>query len=239
MYENYPFWFTVLTQLGFRVMLSGRSNHDMFERGMESIPSENVCYPAKLAHGHVEWLLDKGIRTIFYPCVVYEQDAVDGSDNHFNCPIVAFYPQVIEKNLDRLREPGVRYLDPFLNLNEPEKLASELVATFEDFGVTLAEARAAVEAGFVEDAAAKADIRAEGVRALAYVAEHGLRGIVLAGRPYHVDPEINHGIPELITGLGMAVLTEDAIADPPPLRRRCASATSGPTTPGSTRRPGS
>lgn len=219
MYENYPFWFTVLTQLGFRVMLSGRSNHDMFERGMESIPSENVCYPAKLAHGHVEWLLDKGIRTIFYPCVVYEQDAVDGSDNHFNCPIVAFYPQVVEKNLDRLREPGVRYLDPFLNLNEPEKLAAELVATFEDYGVSLAEARAAVEAGFVEDAAAKADIRAEGARALAYLAERGLRGIVLAGRPYHVDPEINHGIPELITGLGMAVLTEDAIADPPPIRR--------------------
>ena len=214
MYENYPLWFTILTRLGFRVTISGRSSHELFERGMESIPSENVCYPAKLAHGHLEWLLDKGIRTIFYPCVPLEAKAIEAADNHFNCPVVAFYPQVLERNLVRLREPGVRYLAPFLNLNDPGKLASRLVEVFADWDVTLEEAQAAVEAGYAEDAAAKADVRAEGRRALEYMAAHDVKGIVLAGRPYHVDPEVNHGVPQLINKLGMAVLTEDSIVDP-------------------------
>ena len=216
MYENYPLWFTILTSLGFKVMLSGRSNHDLFEAGMESIPSENVCYPAKLAHGHIEWLLDRDVRTIFYPCVSYEQKA-EASDNHFNCPVVAFYPQVLEKNADRLREPGVRYLDPFVNLADPGKLAERLVEVFAWCGVTDEEAREAVRLGFEEDARFKADVAAEGVRALEYMADHGTKGIVLAGRPYHVDPEVNHGIPEMITQLGMVVLSEDAIALNPDL----------------------
>ena len=211
LYENYPLWFTILTNLGFRVILSGRSSHELFEKGMESIPSENVCYPAKLSHGHIESLLDQGVRTIFYPCVSFEQELFDNADNHFNCPIVAFYPQVIANNLDRLRADGVRYLDPFVNLADPEKLAERLVDIFADWNVTLDEARDAVAAGFAEDAAVKADLRAEGQRALAYLAEHGGKGIVLAGRPYHVDPEINHGVPELINSLGMAVFTEDSI----------------------------
>jgi len=219
MYENYPFWFTVLSRLGFRVVLSGRSSHETLAAGAESIPSENVCYPAKLAHGHLENLLDRGVRTIFYPCVPFEQRQFADADNHFNCPIVAFYPQVLEKNVPRLREPGIRYLDPFLNLNEPAHLAQRLVEVFEDFDVGLAEARDAVEAGYAEDARVKADIRAEGRRALAWLAEHGGRGIVLAGRPYHLDPEINHGIPELITGLGMAVLTENSVIDAPRVTR--------------------
>ncbi|MGC3995269.1 MAG: acyl-CoA dehydratase activase-related protein [Propionicimonas sp.] len=214
MYENYPLWFTILSSLGFRVTISGRSSHELFETGMESIASENVCYPAKLAHGHIEHLLDKGIRTIFYPCVPLEARESAASDNHFNCPVVAFYPQVIEKNLARLQEPGIRYLAPMLNLAEPEFLASRLVEVFADWNVTLEEATAAVEAGYAEDARVKADIRAEGRRALEYIAERGIKGIVLAGRPYHVDPEVNHGIPSLINGLGMAVLTEDAIVDP-------------------------
>ncbi len=214
MYENYPLWFTILTQLGFRVTLSGRSSHDVFESGMESIPSENACYPAKLAHGHIEHLLDRGITTIFYPCVPLEARETQASDNHFNCPVVAFYPQVIERNLPRLQEPGIRYLSPMLNLNEPGKLAARLVETFADFGVTRAEAEAAVAAGYEEDARFKADVRAEGQRALEYIAEHHIKGIVLAGRPYHVDPEVHHGIPSLITGLGMAVLTEDSILEP-------------------------
>ncbi|MCA0294297.1 MAG: acyl-CoA dehydratase activase-related protein [Actinobacteria bacterium] len=219
MYENYPFWFTALSSLGFRVILSGRSSHDSLAQGAESIPSENVCYPAKLAHGHLEDLLDRGVRTIFYPCVPFEQQQFTEADNHFNCPIVAFYPQVLEKNVPRLREAGIRYLDPFLNLNEPEHLAQRLVEVFEDYDVTLAEAQAAVTAAYAEDAKVKADIKAEGRRALAWLAAHDARGIVLAGRPYHVDPEINHGIPELITGLGMAVLTEDAVIDLPQLKR--------------------
>ncbi|MBK8446543.1 MAG: 2-hydroxyacyl-CoA dehydratase [Micropruina sp.] len=213
MYENFPLWFTILTTLGFRVTISGRSSHEVFESGMESIPSENVCYPAKLAHGHLEHLLDKGIRTIFYPCVPLEAKEVEGADNHFNCPVVAFYPQVIEKNLSRLQEAGVTYLAPMLNLNDPAKLAQRLVEVFSEWNVTLAEAQAAVDAGYAEDAKVKADIRAEGRRALDYMAAHGIKGIVLAGRPYHVDPEVNHGIPSLINGLGMAVLTEDAIVD--------------------------
>ncbi len=219
MYENYPLWFTILSRLGFRVTISGRSSHDLFEQGMESIPSESVCYPAKLAHGHLEWLLDRGIRTIFYPCVPLEAKQFDAADNHYNCPVVAFYPQVLERNMDRLREPGVRFLAPFVNLDEPDKLAERLVEIFADFDVTAEEARAAVEAGYAEDARAKADIRAEGRRALAYMAEHDVPGVVLAGRPYHVDPEVNHGIPSLINGLGMAVLTEDSIIDAPELER--------------------
>jgi len=219
MYENYPLWFTVLTHLGFKVVLSGRSSHELFESGMESIPSENVCYPAKLAHGHLDDLLERGIRTIFYPCVTNEQQAFEAADNNFNCPIVAFYPQVLAKNVDALREAGVRYLDPFLNLTNPDKLAERLVEVFDAFDVSLDEAREAVRLGFAEDQRFKEDVRAEGRRALAYMAEHGAKGIVLAGRPYHVDPEINHGIPEIITQLGMVVLSEDAVADVPRLQR--------------------
>ena len=219
MYENYPLWFTILTRLGFRVILSGRSSHDVFTDGMESIPSENVCYPAKLAHGHLENLLDAGVHTIFLPCVTYEQQLFEAADNHFNCPIVAFYPQVLANNVPRLRQAGIRYLDPFLNLADPAHLARRLVEVFADYDVTLEEATEAVAAGFAEDAQAKADILAEGRRALAWIAERGLRGIVLAGRPYHVDPEINHGIPELITGLGLAVFTEDSVIDGPTLTR--------------------
>jgi predicted CoA-substrate-specific enzyme activase len=219
LYENYPLWFTILTRLGFRVILSGRSSHDVFTDGMESIPSENVCYPAKLAHGHIENLLDAGVRTIFLPCVTYEQQQFEAADNHFNCPIVAFYPQVLANNVPRLRQAGIRYLDPFLNLADPAHLARRLVEVFTDYDVTLEEATEAVAAGFAEDAKAKADIVAEGRRALAWIAERGVRGIVLAGRPYHVDPEINHGIPELITGLGMAVFTEDSVIDAPALAR--------------------
>lgn len=214
MYENYPLWFTILTHLGFKVVLSGRSSHELFEAGMETIPSENVCYPAKLAHGHLEWLLDRGVKTIFYPCVSFEQREAEATHNHYNCPIVAFYPQVLEKNVDRLREPGIRFLDPFVNLNDSAKLAERLVEVFEDFGVTPDEAREAVRLGYAEDARVKADVRAEGRRALDYMREHGLKGIVLAGRPYHVDPEINHGIPEMITQLGMPVLTEDSVSEP-------------------------
>ncbi len=214
MYENFPLWFTILTRLGFRVTISGRSSHEVFEAGMESIPSENVCYPAKLVHGHIESLLDRGITTIFYPCVPLEAKEIEGADNHFNCPVVAFYPQVIERNLPRLQDSAIRYLSPMLNLNEPEFLAQRLVEVFADWNVTLAEATDAVQAGYEEDAKVKADVRAEGRRALEWMAEHDVKGIVLAGRPYHVDPEVNHGIPSLINGLGMAVLTEDAIVEP-------------------------
>ena len=219
MYENFPLWFTILTHLGFKVMISGRSSHELFEDGMETIPSENICYPAKLAHGHIEWLLDKGVKTIFYPCVNFEQQEFDEADNNFNCPVVAFYPQVLEKNMDRLREPGIKYLDPFVNLANPEHLAKRLVEIFEDWDVTEEEAREAVRLGYEEDAQVKADVKAEGRRALQYMVDKDVKGIVLAGRPYHIDPEIHHGIPELINQLGMVVLSEDAVADMPRVER--------------------
>ncbi len=216
-YEDYPLWFTILTRLGFQVTLSGRSNHDLFEAGMESIPSENVCYPAKLAHGHVEWLLDRGVKTIFFPCVNYERQQFSDADNNYNCPIVAYYPQVLEKNIDRLREPGVRFLDPFVNLNEPDHLARRLTEIFADWDVTAAEAREAVAAGYAELAQVRKDIKAEGDRALQYMRENNMRGIVLAGRPYHIDPEINHGIPETVVQLGMVVFSEDALSGDEPV----------------------
>ena len=231
MYENYPLWFTILTQLGFRVMISGRSNHELFESGMDSIPSENVCYPAKLAHGHVKSLIDKGVKTIWFPCVFFERKLVDRADDHFNCPIVATYPEVIRTNVEQLRGgrggtgdaegadgaegAGVRMLSPFLNLANPGKLAERLVEVFADWDVTLPEARKAVAAGFAEDAAFKADVRAEGRRALRWMEDNGRKGIVLAGRPYHIDPEINHGVPDVINTLGMAVLSEDSILPEP------------------------
>ena len=211
MYEDYPLWFTILNNLGFSVLLSGRSNHDLFEKGMESIPAENVCYPAKLAHGHVEWLLDHGAKTIFFPAVNYELSQFEDADNNYNCPIVAYYPQVIDKNIDRLHQPDVRYMVPFVNLNNPENLTKRIAEIFADWGVTAEEAQAAVTAGYEELARFHDDVKAEGDRALQYMRENNMRGIVLAGRPYHVDPEINHGIPETITKLGMVVLSEDAL----------------------------
>ena len=212
MYENYPFWFTMLTALGFRVMISGRSNHDLFETGMESIPSENVCYPAKLVHGHIESLLNKGITTIFYPCVDFEQKLTE-SENSFNCPIVATYPEVIRNNMERLTEPGTQFISPFVNFGNRDYLPAHLSKTFKEYGydIPVEEMKAALDKAWEEDAAVKAEIRAKGVETIEWMREHGVRGIVLAGRPYHLDPEINHGIPELIAAYGLTVLTEDCL----------------------------
>ena len=216
MYENYPLWFTVLTRLGFRVLLSPRSSHDLFTEGMDSIASENICYPAKLVHGHIEALLAKGVRTVFYPSVSYERELVPGADNCYNCPVVASYPQVIANNIAGLRDgvdgEPVRFIHPFMHLGHRDKVIDAIAREFAYAGVTREEAREAVEAGFAEMETFAADMRKAGEETLARVEREGLRGIVLAGRPYHVDPEVHHGIPELINGLGMAVLTEDSIA---------------------------
>ncbi len=219
MYENYPLWFTVLTELGFRVVLSGRSNHKLFEKGMDSIPSESVCYPAKLVHGHITDLIEKGIQLIFYPDISYEQKEISGANNNFNCPIVVSYPEVIRTNVEKLREKNVRLLNPFFSLSNRPKLIERLAAEFAEFGVTRAEARRAVEKGFAEMDQFKADIRAKGQEILRYLEETGQKGIVLAGRPYHIDPEIHHGIPQMINTLGLAVLTEDSIIEPGLLER--------------------
>ena len=213
MYENYPFWFTLLTSLGFKVMISGRSSHELFETGIESIASENICYPAKLVHGHVKWLLNKGIKTIFYPCVSYEENLVPDTDNHYNCPVVANYPVVIGANMPELREEGVRYMRPYFNMANHELMIDRIVEEFAWADVTREEAETAVKAAYAENEVFKHDVQMEGLKALAYMKEHNCRGIVLAGRPYHIDPEVNHGIPETICALGMVVLSEDSICD--------------------------
>ncbi len=213
MYENYPFWFTLLTSLGFKVMISGRSSHELFETGIESIASENICYPAKLVHGHIKWLLNKGVKNIFYPCVSYEENLVPNTDNHYNCPVVANYPVVIGANMPELRAEGIRYMRPYFNMANHELMVDRIVEEFAWANVTREEAEIAVKAAYAENEVFKHDVQMEGLKALAYMKEHDCRGIVLAGRPYHIDPEVNHGIPETICSLGMVVLSEDSICE--------------------------
>lgn len=216
LYEQYPFWFTFFTKLGFRVVLSARSSKDIFIKGMETIPSESLCYPAKLANGHVIDLIEKGVKTIFYPCLPREKKEKEDAPNNFNCPVVAYYPEVIKVNVDALREQGIRFLYPFLPIESPERMKKRLYQVLKSFDIGRKEIEAAVEAAYAERDACIRDIRQKGEEALAWLAENNGKGIILAGRPYHVDPEINHGIPEMITGLGLAVLTEDSVCHQAP-----------------------
>ncbi|MCQ2533278.1 MAG: acyl-CoA dehydratase activase-related protein [Clostridia bacterium] len=218
-YENYPFWFTVLTKLGFRVIVSSRSTHELFERGMDTIPSESVCYPAKLTHGHIENLIERNITTIFYPDVPYENEENEASGNHYNCPIVCSYPEVIKNNVENIREKNIKFLNPFIPLDNLNIVAEKLVNTFAYWNVTIQEAVEAVKAGSEEYNKFKEDIRNKGKEILEKMKKENMKGIVLAGRPYHIDPEIHHGIPEMINSLGLAVLTEDSVAVPGNLSR--------------------
>lgn len=210
LYENYPFWFTFFTRLKFRVELSPRSSKKIYERGLETIPSDTACYPAKLAHGHIESLIRRGVDLIFYPSIPRERGETEKADDCFNCPVVSGYPQVLGSNVDALS--GVRYLAPYLPFGDTRKLARRLYEELREFGVTPEEVREAVAEARIEERRAQADIRAAGERAIARLRTEGGIGIVLAGRPYHLDPEIHHGIPELIASLGMTVLTEDSVA---------------------------
>jgi predicted CoA-substrate-specific enzyme activase len=211
-YENYPFWHTFFTKLKFRVVISPRSSSKIYQKGIETIPSESVCYPAKLVHGHIMSLIEKGVDTIFYPCIPYERREDENSDNCFNCPIVTSYSETIRHNMDALRENNIRFINPFLPYNDLKRLKERLYEEFEEFGVTKAEIYAAVDAAWKEEETFLEDIRKKGEEVLRYLDETGKQGIVLAGRPYHIDPEINHGIPELITSYDMAVLTEDSVS---------------------------
>lgn len=211
-YENYPFWFTLLTSLKFRVILSENSSKKIFNLGIETIPSESVCYPAKLTHGHILSLINKNIKTIFYPCVPYEYIEDKNANNHYNCPIVTSYPEVIKHNIDQLNLKGVKYISPFLSLHNKEKLYKRIVDIFKDYNVTLKEAITAVNLAFEERENVKNDIRNKGEEALKYINDKKIKGIVLCGRPYHIDTEINHGLPDIITSYNMAVLTEDSIS---------------------------
>ncbi len=210
MWEDYPFWFTFFTNLGFRVELSPYSSKAVYEKGIESIPSESACYPAKLVHGHIMSLIEAGIHFIFYPSVVYERRDIAESDNNYNCPIVTSYSENIKNNVEELKE--VKFLNPFLSMGEKKTLEKRLIQEFKQFGLSATEISAAVEAAWQEWGQFREDIHQKGIETLQYIKEHNMTGIVLGGRPYHADPEINHGIPELIAGYHIAVLTEDSVA---------------------------
>lgn len=212
LYENYPFWATFFKQLHFRVILSPFSSRKIYELGMESIPSESECYPAKLAHGHVQWLINQGIKTIFHPCVFYEHQETLGAQNHFNCPIVVSYPENIKNNVEAVTNGAVRYIRPFMAFTDEKTVADRMVKLCrEEWNIPAPEVHAAVKAAWAEQQRVKADIRTEGKRLLNQMKHNGECGIVLAGRPYHIDPEINHGIPELIASYGLTVFTEDSL----------------------------
>ncbi len=210
MYENYPFWHTFFTVLKYHVVLSPASTHKIYELGIESIPSESECYPAKLAHGHITWLIRQGVPYIFYPSVFYERNEVKGANNHYNCPIVTSYPENIKNNVEEIGRDEVKFSNPFLNFRDMKTIADALVKEFTD--IPEGEVRSAVQKAWDELESARNDMRKKGEETLKYLEETGRRGIVLAGRPYHIDPEINHGIPELINSYDIAVLTEDSVS---------------------------
>ena len=212
MYENYPFWFTLLTKLGFSVMLSAPSSKKIYELGIETIPSESACYPAKLTHGHIINLINRGINNIFYPCVVYEKKEFREADNNYNCPMVISYPEAIRNNIDELKDKNINFMQPFLSLDNPRELIKRIHEEFKMFNVSLEEAKNAVECAVAEQENYKNDIRKKGEEVIQYLKQNNERGIVLCGRPYHIDPEINHGIPGIINSYGMAVLTEDSVS---------------------------
>ena len=212
MYENYPFWFTLFTKLGYSVLLSPDSSREIYELGIETMPSESVCYPAKLSHGHVVWLIENGADMIFFPALPYEMDCGGKGDNHYNCPVVATYSEVIKNSIPQLRDKEISFMNPFLPIYDKERMAERLTEEFLPLGIHGEEIGLALASAYEEDARFKADIRAKGEEVLKMLEETGQKGIVLAGRPYHLDPEINHGIPEMINGYGFAVLTEDSVA---------------------------
>ncbi|UWP59237.1 2-hydroxyacyl-CoA dehydratase [Ruminococcus gauvreauii] len=217
MFENYPFWFTFFTALKYQVVLSPTSTRRIYELGIESIPSESECYPAKLAHGHVTWLIRQGVKFIFYPCIPYERTEFEDSVNHYNCPIVTSYAENIKNNVDELNDDSIIFRNPFMAFTNEKVLTERLVKEFPD--IPDDEIRKAAHEAWLEQDAQRKDIMRKGEETLTWMEQHGRHGIVLAGRPYHIDPEIHHGIPDLINSYGVAVLTEDAVSHLAPLER--------------------
>lgn len=210
MYEDYPLWFTFFTELGYSVKLSPKSSRQIYEMGIESIPSESACYPAKIVHGHIMSLIKDGVKFIFYPCVAYEKKEIDDADNNYNCPIVTSYPENIKNNVEEIRELGIDFRNPFFSLNNEDVLVRRLQEEFPD--IDKKEVERAARLAYREQQSFREDMRKKGEETLKYIEENEMTGIVIAGRPYHIDPEINHGIPEMIVSYGVAVLTEDSIA---------------------------
>ena len=213
MYENFPFWAVFFRKLRYHVILSPQSTKQIYELGIESIPSESECYPAKLVHGHVSWLIRQGVKFIFYPCIPYERNESPEAGNHYNCPMVTSYAENIKNNVEALEEEQVRFMNPFMAFTNEKILTDALVKEFSSsFQIPAAEIRMAAHAAWQELTTSREDIKRKGEETLKWMKEHGRRGIVLAGRPYHVDPEIHHGIPDVITSYGFAVLTEDSVS---------------------------
>ena len=220
MYELLPLWHAFFTKLGFRVEVSGLSTRRIYEKGQFSIPSDTACYPAKIMHGHMETLLERNVDAIFYPSLTYNVDEGE-SDNHYNCPVVAYYAELLRGNMDDLER--TRFLYPFLNVNNRRELAKELYASlapvFPD--ITKKEVKKAVEYAFPAYEAHMLEVRRQGEAAVAWARAHGRRVMILAGRPYHIDPEIGHGIDKLAASLGFVVVSEDSVChltEPVPVR---------------------
>ena len=211
-YDSYPFWFTLLTKLGFRVIISDDSSKKLYEKGMDTISSDSICYPAKMVHGHIINLIEKGIKTIFYPCVIFEEKEDKKAHNQFNCPIVISYPEVIKNNLDILKEKHIDMMIPFFSMADKEVLYKTVFEEFQKYGVSKNEAQAAVDAAWEERYNFRRDMQNKAKEVMAWLEKTGKTGIVLCGRPYHNDKEIHHGIPNIINSFGIAVLTGDAVA---------------------------
>ncbi len=210
MYENLPFWHTLFTRLNFEVVLSPESSRKLYIKGQRTIPSDTVCYPAKLLHGHVEALVEMGVDAIFYPCMSYNFDEKT-ADNNYNCPVVAYYPELLAANMPDLKKN--RFLNPYAGLHRPkdyERLGSQWFA--DTFGVPRKEAANAIRAAYQAYKRYKEDVRRTGQKYIEEARKNGLPILVLAGRPYHIDPEINHGINDLITSFGFVVVSEDTVA---------------------------
>ena len=210
MYELLPLWHGIFTHLGFDVKVSSLSSRDTYFKGQQSIPSDTACYPAKLMHGHVEELVEAGVDAVFYPCISYNIDE-NASDNHYNCPVVAYYSELLGGNMENLAK--VKFLYPYLNINDRGAFVSHLHSYLRDNGydVKKSEVKTAAAHGFAAYNAYMNGVRAEGERAIAFARQHGKRILILAGRPYHVDPEIGHGIDKLCRSLGFVVVSEDSV----------------------------
>ena len=210
MYENLPFWYTLFTKLNFEVVLSPESSRGIYLKGQHTIPSDTVCYPAKLLHGHVEALVEAGVDAIWYPCMSYNNDEGIG-DNHYNCPVVAYYPELLAANVPALKK--TKFLDPYVGLWRHKDCAKRLSELFyTEFGIPKKETKAAVEAAYDAYNAYVEDVHKTGEQYIEEAWAQGKPIIVMAGRPYHIDPEINHGINDLITSFGFVLITEDTLA---------------------------
>lgn len=216
-YDLLPFFHTMFTSLGFEVVLSEDSTRETYYKGQQTIPSDTVCYPAKLAHGHIESLIEKGVDFIFYPCMSYNVDE-GGSDNHYNCPVVAYYPELLKANMPVLNDDN--FISPYIDINKKNHTAKAVSRALKKYGVTRAMVYDVLDKAYSNEVRFRRNIEAKAKEIIANARSKGQKIIVLAGRPYHIDPEINHGIHKLITSLGLAVVTEDSVSnliDVPPL----------------------